>query len=97
MALKEDNPPPVAELMETTLKHLLIQESVVEEFCRGRSIEFVSLTEPLRQKILEGQQAYFTYDQHWTPIGHEVAAETLHRYIESTPKEKSSVPKAIAR
>ena len=84
MSLKEDNLPPAGELMETVIRHLSIQESVIEEFCRQESIEFVTLTEPLRQKILEGQQAYFTYDQHWTPIGQQVAAETLHRYMENT-------------
>jgi len=76
--------PPEDEPMEIVLKHLPIQESVVEEFCRRESIGFVSLTEPLRGKILEGQQAYFTYDQHWTPIGQQVAAETLHQYMEHT-------------
>ncbi len=84
MALKKDNLPPEDEPMEIVLKHLPIQESVVEEFCRRESIGFVSLTEPLRGKILEGQQAYFTYDQHWTPIGQQVAAETLHQYMEHT-------------
>lgn len=83
MALREENLPPAEELMETVLEHLPIQESVVEEFCRQESIEFVSLTEPLRQKTLEGGQTYFTYDQHWTPVGHEVAAETLRLYMES--------------
>jgi len=83
IALKEDNPPPVEDLMETVLKFLSIQESVIEEFCRRESIEFISLTEPLRQKIREGRQTYFTYDQHWTPIGQETAAETLHLYIEN--------------
>ncbi len=81
MALKEKNLPPAEELMDIVFALLDVKESAVEEFCRQQSIEFVSLTEPLRQKISEGQQAYFTYDQHWTPIGHEVAANTLHHYL----------------
>jgi hypothetical protein len=82
MALGKRNLPPVKELMDEVFARLDVQESAVEEFCRQQSIEFVSLTEPLRQKISEGQQAYFTYDQHWTPIGHEVAANTLYQYLQ---------------
>jgi len=94
MALKEDNLPPNDELMETVLKYLSIQETVFEEFCRRESIEFAILTEPLCQKILEGRQAYFTYDQHWTPIGQEVAANTLYLYIKNNQKEKSGIQTA---
>jgi len=81
MALKERNLPPAEELMDVVFARLQVKESVIEEFCRQQSIGFVGLTKPLRQKISEGQQAYFTYDQHWTPTGHEIAASTLYRYI----------------
>lgn len=81
MSLKGKNLPPAEELMNVVLARLGVKESAVEEFCRQQSIEFVSLTEPLRRKISEGRQAYFTYDQHWTPIGHEVAADTLYCYL----------------
>ncbi len=81
MALTERNLPPAEELKDTVLAHLGVKESAIEEFCQQQSIEFVSLTKPLRQKISEGQQAYFTYDQHWTPIGHEAAADTLYGYL----------------
>jgi len=88
MALRKKNLPPAKELIDTLLSRLEVQESAIQEFCRRNSIGFVDLTEPLRRQILRSRQVYFTYDQHWTPIGHEVAADTLHHYIENNPKEK---------
>jgi len=82
MSLKEKNLPPAGELMETVLARLEVQESVLKRFCENESIEFVGLTQPLRETISGCRQAYFTYDQHWTPLGHEVVADTLCRYIE---------------
>lgn len=91
MALKKKNLPPADELTEILPSRLHAQQSVIEEFCRQESIEFISLTQPLRQEILKGSQTYYTYDQHWTPIGHKIAANTLYRYLENTSREKSSI------
>jgi len=85
LALKEKNLPPAKELMEAVLSHINTAESATEEFCRQNSIEFVSLTEPLRKGIAAGLQLYFTYDQHWTPLGQQTAADTLSYYLETTP------------
>jgi hypothetical protein len=90
MALKEKNLPPAKELIEIVLSRTKIMESATEEFCRKESIEFISLTEPMRQIVAAGQQAYFTYDQHWTPIGQETAAKTIYNYLQTT----SAKPKA---
>jgi len=87
MALKNKNLPPPGELMDVLLPSLSVQESALGQFCRTESIEFVSLTNPLQQEILNGRQAFFTYDQHWTPIGHEVAADTLYQYIQNQVKK----------
>ena len=51
------------------------------EWCRRQSIPFVSLTGPLREAVSNGKQVYLTYDQHWTPVGHEVVAQAVHRYL----------------
>jgi hypothetical protein len=89
MALEEGGLPPADKLMDTVLDRVEVKESVVKEFCRQESIEFISLTEPLRQGITQGQQLYFTYDQHWTPIGHEVTANTINPFIEEHPVIKT--------
>lgn len=88
MALKAKALPPPNELMDILLERLNVQESAMQEFCRAESIEFVSLAQALRQTILKGSQAYYTYDQHWTPVGQETAANTLYNYIKSTVEEK---------
>jgi hypothetical protein len=89
MALKQDNLPPTEEIMETILARVEIRESAVEEFCRSESIGFISLTEPMRKGITGGQQLYFTYDDHWTPLGHEVVANTISHYIDEHPVIKN--------
>lgn len=90
MALRKNNLPPTYKLMDTVLANVEMKESVVKKFCQQESIEFVSLTEPLRQSIALGRQLYFTYDDHWTPIGHEVVANTIYNYIDELPTSKTN-------
>ncbi len=56
-------------------------ERVVADYLESRDIEFISLTAPLRDAALSGRQTYFTYDQHWSPDGHRVVADTLAPYL----------------
>jgi hypothetical protein len=77
---------PADKLFDVLLPRLNVQESAVRDFCRTESIEFISLTEPLRRIIARGVQAYFTYDQHWTPLGHQIVAETISRYLQTAGK-----------
>jgi hypothetical protein len=84
MALKGKKLPPADKLLDVLLPRLDVQEFAIRDFCRTESIEFISLTEPLRRIIAEGAQAYFTYDSHWTPIGHKIVAETISQYLRST-------------
>jgi hypothetical protein len=72
--------PPAVEFLDTLFHNLEVQESVVAEFCKKNSIEFVSTTQELRKKVAQGQQMYFTYDTHWTPLGHRVVAEVIYQY-----------------
>jgi hypothetical protein len=85
LALKANNLPSVRNLMDTVLAHLEIEESAVKEFCLQESIEFVSLVESLRKGMNLRQQLYFTYDDHWTPMGHEVTANTISHYLDEHP------------
>jgi len=81
MELKQKDLPPAETLYQTLIPRLECQESTVREFCRAESIEFLSLTQPLRKAIAEGTQAYFTYDQHWTPLGHIIVADAISQYL----------------
>ena len=89
MALKEKKLPPVNKLKETVLARLDNEEQVFKEFCEKESIEFVSLTVPLRNDAAVGQQVYFTYDDHWTPIGHEVVANTINDFLNESSELKT--------
>jgi hypothetical protein len=77
LALKQHDLPAGDQLVPEVLSRLDNLESVMEDFCRGKGIEFVSLTAPLREAMLAGKRAYFTYDQHWSPEGHAIVAERL--------------------
>jgi hypothetical protein len=86
MSLKAKSLPEPDELMEKLYLRLEAHESIIAELCKKDSIEFISLTEPLQQEMLKGRQVYYTYDQHWTPLGQLVAAETLTNYLQENPK-----------
>lgn len=84
MALREEDLPTPEKLLDVLLERIEIHEASVEKFCHDKGIEFVSLTKPMRDAISNGQQAYYTYDQHWTPVGHEIAAEILYKYLSNS-------------
>jgi len=73
--------PEPGEFLRNLLENADAREEVVGEWCRRQAIPFVSLTGTLREAAMHGQQVYYTYDQHWTPDGHEVVAQTVHQYL----------------
>ena len=85
MELKTKKLPPIETLKDTLLSLLDVEESVFREFCEDESIDFISLTKSLRERIALGEQLYFTYDDHWTPIGHEIVANTIFEFLNETP------------
>lgn len=82
LAIRKKHLPPPDETVMTLLTNMDAQEEAVMELCEQESIEFISLTDELRRTILKGNQAYYTYDMHWSPIGHRIAAETVYRYLD---------------
>jgi hypothetical protein len=69
--------PPSGELVGRLVNSADGRESVVQSWCADANVDFLSLTQPLRRASAAGTQTYFTYDQHWTPEGHAVAAQTI--------------------
>lgn len=63
--------------LRTLLEGIDNLEEATREVCRASGVEFVSLTQPLRAATAAGGQTYFVYDQHWSPLGHEVVARAL--------------------
>ncbi len=87
MSLKAEVLPSAERLKEVLAERLDVMESAVADYCAAESIEFVRLVEPLREAIAAGRQAYFTYDQHWTPVGHEIVAGVLAGYLGGSDAE----------
>lgn len=81
---KRDLPEP-AEFMQTLFRHLDAKESLVRKWCDDNQVAMISLTEPLRDSVRQGQQAFYTYNEHWSPIGHAVAADAVHRFWAARP------------
>jgi len=77
---------PAEEFKAKLYKNLDNQESVFLDWCKNKSVECISLTKPLQEATENGQQTYYTYDQHWTPVGNQVAAETVRRYLAENPE-----------
>ena len=53
------------------------------DHCEVMGWHCLSLTEALQKASAEGQQTYFTYDQHWTPEGNRVVANSVQVYLKA--------------
>lgn len=73
--------PEPAEFKTTLLENLEAREEVVGQWCHREGIAFLALTPELRDAARTGTQVYYTYDQHWTPQGHEVVAQTISNFL----------------
>ena len=84
LSLKLNDLPSGTEVLQRLCENVNYKESATMVFCQILNIEFLSLTEILREAISKGIQTYYTYDHHWTPIGNQIAAEALHNYIQQS-------------
>lgn len=75
--------PPPEEFKGAVYLNLGALERVFSAFCDEARIECISTTESLRAHALTGKQVYYTYDQHWTKLGHIAAADALARHLEA--------------
>lgn len=73
--------PPAERFAEEVAVGLDTLERVFFDFCAAETLRCASATETLRSEIAAGRQVYFTYDQHWTRLGHEAVADLLARRI----------------
>jgi hypothetical protein len=76
---KQELPEP-RRFLDELFARLDTKESTLAEWCRGQGIAFVSLTAPLRHAAADARQVYLTYNDHWTPVGHEVAAAAIYDF-----------------
>ncbi len=80
-ALRAKDLPPGEEFLDTLMASLPARETAVREWCESEGVPFVSVTGALRARVAAGDQVYYTYDQHWTPGGHEVVAAAVRRVV----------------
>ncbi len=84
-AIDYSKPMPEADrFLPELLSRLDAKESVIAEWCKTESILFFSATASLRDAVNRGEQMYYTYDQHWTPLGHEVVARAVSAFLADT-------------
>ena len=81
-ALKLEDLPEADAFLENLLARLGSKETVTHQFCRAQGIAYLSTTPGLRELAGRGRQAYYTYDQHWTPLGHQVVAQVVHEHLQ---------------
>jgi len=84
MALRfDDELPEPQEFMDTLFADLDVKEQAVQDWCRENAVSFLSLTEPLRARSAAGQPVFYSYNEHWSPVGHEAVAEIVADYWSS--------------
>lgn len=73
--------PPTESFLSELLTLADSKERVISDWCANQGIPFFSPAEQLRTATAEGTQCYYSYDQHWTPLGHEVFAKALGEFL----------------
>ncbi len=86
--------PEAEEFKEQFFAHLDDQEEVVADWCGKNDVPFLSLTPLLADHMQRGEQVFFTYDEHWTPKGHEVVAAAIAEFW--TALQAPVEPEAVA-
>ena len=68
--------------------HMLEPSRRLAEFCRQEGIPYLDLQDRMAAAAQQGQVLYLTYDAHWNPAGHALAAEILNAFL----KEQDLLP-----
>lgn len=92
LAVRKKNLPPADKVIEGLKAGVQTKEKIIGQFCQAHQIEFISLTEPLKEKTRQGVKTYYTYDQHWTADGHKVVAEYLADRLSAQISDDTNAP-----
>ena len=76
-AYKKRDLPPADRFADELYGSLDLLERVFFDFCAAEALRCASATEPLRRATAAGEQVYFTYDPHWTRVGHALVADLV--------------------
>jgi hypothetical protein len=81
ISFRKKHLPPAEEFKQQLYNNLGSEQTVVLDFCKAQGIDCIALTDALQRETAHGVQTYFTYDQHWTPDGQRIAAETIEQFL----------------
>jgi len=68
--------------------------SVIEEYCRQKSINCASLLDAFRRAASPGVRLYFNVDMHWTKQGHKLAAAEILKNVRSMRETRPALAAA---
>ena len=74
-----DQPQPAG--LEVVMRHRLVLNDLMREFCAEEGVTFLDLTADLQARLGAGENVYFPDDSHWNAAGHETAAAALARLL----------------
>ncbi len=94
-ALRYDGLPTAERFAAQVFDRLSAKEEVLADWCHEHGVPFLSLTRELQVATKSGQQTYYTYDQHWTPNGHAVAASVIGSFVRDTTQRLARPQEAI--
>jgi hypothetical protein len=67
---------------ELIFQHMDDQGNLLADFAAEHEILYLNLTSTFQEEASTGAEMYYTFDTHWNQLGHDLAAETINKYIE---------------
>lgn len=67
---------------EPTRLHMEDHARLLSDLATENHIHFLDLTPIFQEEASRGAELYYPFDTHWNQLGHDLAAETMNRYIE---------------
>ena len=75
---------------ELARQHMDDQAHLLADFAAENNIRFLDLTPIFQEEAGKGTELYYPFDTHWNQLGHDLAAESINKYIEETNPYSSS-------
>jgi hypothetical protein len=67
---------------ELTSQNMDEQADLLAEFAAGHNIVYLDLTSTFQEEAGKGAELFYPFDTHWNQHGHDLAAQTIAKYIE---------------
>jgi hypothetical protein len=74
---------------ELTRQHMDDQAHLLADFAAEHNISYLDLTQTFQEEAGAGVELYHPFDTHWNQLGHDLAAETIRKYMEEMLPDSS--------